>query len=398
MVGLPAMWFVSGSLFGMGSFLYMARSSTAKDVWMVSKILLCVKCCLYLFLANLHKLITIVSVKLKAATIFWQMQILPLFKNGGILPVATKLDGHTIRRTIVGQLHERFSGSAYLVKEREILKRQLQMPKKEGTSLGEIAIHHTSSSNSPQVRSIPSLLGSPALAICPAPPSVLTPAPLHLSLCCVHLNPHLLPLTFPWHFSLYLLHLVHPQNLSWNYPLQMILQPHQSRLQHPVPPILLLSLVNSLLICPLHLPIAPAPAPPALTNMHPMLTRKKAREQLSLVALKVTDSTEPKSVKSALLSPHWLAPMRDELFALKQNQTWELVPRKDDMNVVGSRWVFKTKLKSNGSIERFKARLVAQGYTQSLGVDFFETFSPIIKPPTIWLVLSLAVIHGWSLR
>ena len=55
--------------------------------------------------------------------------------------------------------------------------------------------------------------------------------------------------------------------------------------------------------------------------------------------------------------------MRDELFALKQNQTWELVPRKDDMNVVGSRWVFKTKLKSNSSIERFEARLVAQGYT-----------------------------------
>jgi hypothetical protein len=68
------------------------------------------------------------------------------------------------------------------------------------------------------------------------------------------------------------------------------------------------------------------------------------------------------------------------------------------MNVVGSRWVFKTKLKSDGSIDRFKARLVAQGYSQSFGIDFLETFSPVIKPQTIRLVLSLALIHGWSLR
>ena len=68
------------------------------------------------------------------------------------------------------------------------------------------------------------------------------------------------------------------------------------------------------------------------------------------------------------------------------------------MNVVGSRWVFKTKLKSDGLIERFKAQLVAQGYTQSIGIDFFKTFSPAIKPPTIRLVLSLAITHGWSIR
>ena len=64
------------------------------------------------------------------------------------------------------------------------------------------------------------------------------------------------------------------------------------------------------------------------------------------------------------------------------------------MNVVGSCWVFKAKLKSDSSVERFKARLVAQGYTQSLGIDFLETFSPAIKPPTIRLVLSLATTHG----
>jgi hypothetical protein len=108
---------------------------------------------------------------------------------------------------------------------------------------------------------------------------------------------------------------------------------------------------------------SPPTAPPLSTNVHPMLTRKKARDLHGLVALKDTDPTKPKSVKTALQSNHWFATMCDEISALKQNQTWELFPRQDNMNVVGSRWVFKTKLKSDGSIDRFKARFVAQGFS-----------------------------------
>ena len=269
--------------------------------------------------------------------------------------------------------------------------------------------HHISSSSSPRVQSTPSLLGSPAPATCPAPlvTSLPPPAPISpnisTSITAGLVTPQLVPCA--------------PESSSPSTDVSVALQsvspapgpsttpsmefsssddPQTSTVAAPAS-----SSTDSVPLsgelC-IDLPIAPAPAPPAPTNTHPMLTRKKAYEQLGLVALKVTESTEPKSVKSALQSPHWLAAMRDELSALKQNHTWELVPRKDDMNVVGSRWVFKTKLKSDGSIERFKARLVAQGYTQSLGVDFFETFSPVIKPPTIRLVLSLALIHGWSLR
>ena len=111
----------------------------------------------------------------------------------------------------------------------------------------------------------------------------------------------------------------------------------------------------------IELPIAPQlPAPiTSIINVHPMLTRKKAHDQHGMVALLDIDTIEPKTVKSAIQSPHWLAAMCYELTALKQNNTWELVPHQAKMNVVGSRWVFKTKLKSDGSVEHFKARLVA---------------------------------------
>ena len=68
------------------------------------------------------------------------------------------------------------------------------------------------------------------------------------------------------------------------------------------------------------------------------------------------------------------------------------------MNVVGSKWVFKAKLNANGTLDRLKARLVAKGYHQVDGIDYTETFSPVIKPGTIRLVLSLALVRRWEIR
>ena len=68
------------------------------------------------------------------------------------------------------------------------------------------------------------------------------------------------------------------------------------------------------------------------------------------------------------------------------------------MNVVGSKWVFKAKLTANDTLDRLKARLVAKRYHQVDSVDYTETFSPVIKPGTIRLVLSLALVHQWDIR
>ena len=65
-----------------------------------------------------------------------------------------------------------------------------------------------------------------------------------------------------------------------------------------------------------------------------------------------------------------------------KNETWELVPRRRGINLIDSKWVYKIKKKAGGSIERFKAKLVAKGFKQKHGVDFLDTYSPVVKPST----------------
>ena len=90
--------------------------------------------------------------------------------------------------------------------------------------------------------------------------------------------------------------------------------------------------------------------------------------------------------------------MSEEYDALVCNGTWELVPPNGITNIVGWRWVYRIKRLSDGSINRFKARLVAKGFHQHPGVDYHETFSPVVKPTIVRLVLSLVVSRGWSLK
>ncbi|GKE40985.1 copia protein, partial [Tanacetum coccineum] len=100
----------------------------------------------------------------------------------------------------------------------------------------------------------------------------------------------------------------------------------------------------------------------------------------------------------ALSDPNWKHAMNDEFNALIENKMWELIPRKPNMHTIRSMWIFRHKLKSDGSFERYKARLVGDGRLQQAGVDCSETFSPVVKPATIRVVLSLALSKSWSIH
>ena len=75
--------------------------------------------------------------------------------------------------------------------------------------------------------------------------------------------------------------------------------------------------------------------------------------------------------------------MEEEIHALNTNLTWSFVPWPKDVNFIGSKWIFRTKFKEDGIVDRYKARLIAQGFSQVEGLDLEETFSHVVKPTTI---------------
>ena len=89
-------------------------------------------------------------------------------------------------------------------------------------------------------------------------------------------------------------------------------------------------------------------------------------------------------------SEKWLQAMMEEVNSLIKNKTWTVVDRTNDMNVVGSKWVFKIKRGVEGKIARYKARLVAKGYTQVYGIDYRETFAPVLKYKSLRIILALS--------
>ncbi|GJR92956.1 ribonuclease H-like domain-containing protein [Tanacetum coccineum] len=128
--------------------------------------------------------------------------------------------------------------------------------------------------------------------------------------------------------------------------------------------------------------------------MHPLVTRAKAGIFKPLECMNchvTTTSPLPRSHVHALQDPNWKEAMLDEYNALITNRTWVLVPRPANVNVVRLMWLFKHKFHADGSLSRYKARLVANGRNQQQGINCDETFSPVVKPATIRTVLNLAV-------
>jgi hypothetical protein len=90
--------------------------------------------------------------------------------------------------------------------------------------------------------------------------------------------------------------------------------------------------------------------------------------------------------------------MIEEFTTLQANNTWDLVPRPSDGNIVIGKWVFRHKFHPDGSLDRYKARWVLRGFTQQPGIDFGETFILVVKPATIQTILSVALSHAWPIH
>ena len=92
---------------------------------------------------------------------------------------------------------------------------------------------------------------------------------------------------------------------------------------------------------------------------------------------------EPRNFEEARKCPKWITAMDNELGALRRAKTWEFQDLPKGKKTIGCRWVFKVKTKSDGSLERYKARLVANGYSQEYVIDYEETFAPIARMVTV---------------
>jgi hypothetical protein len=112
-------------------------------------------------------------------------------------------------------------------------------------------------------------------------------------------------------------------------------------------------------------------------------------------------NAEPESFEEATSSGNaeqWKQAMDEEIQSLKQNQTWTLVEPPKNQQVIDNRWVYKIKRNEDGSVQKYKARLVARGFRQVAGVDYNETFSPVTKFDSIRMILCVAASEKLILR
>ena len=111
-----------------------------------------------------------------------------------------------------------------------------------------------------------------------------------------------------------------------------------------------------------------------------------------------TTQLKPVSFNQAVQFPKWRATMDKEIEALAINNTWTLTQLLVGKSPIGCKSVYRIKYLLDGTIERYKAHLVAKGFTQKHGLDYSETFSPVAKSVSVKIVLSLFAVKGWFLH
>jgi hypothetical protein len=114
----------------------------------------------------------------------------------------------------------------------------------------------------------------------------------------------------------------------------------------------------------------------------------------------VKEAAAPTTFKGAVASPDrdkWISAMKEELESLRHHGTYKLTDLPSERRAVGSKWVFKIKRDSEGKPIYYKARLVAQGFTQRKGLDFQETFAPVARMTSQRMVIATAAAEGLEL-
>ena len=103
---------------------------------------------------------------------------------------------------------------------------------------------------------------------------------------------------------------------------------------------------------------------------------------------------EPSSFEEAVEDPTWVYAMVEEYYSIIRKNAWDIVPRPEGKSVVGSRWIYKVKQDADGSVEKYKARFFAWGFSQIEGIDYEETFAPVARYSSIQTILSLSAQMG----
>ena len=148
---------------------------------------------------------------------------------------------------------------------------------------------------------------------------------------------------------------------------------------------------------------SPAPAPPE-DLAQDILPRHSTRVRSILTHLLdyhyyTTFATlhESHTYREASTNPLWQITMKEELDTLSKNHTWDLVTLSPGKFVVGSKWIYKIKIRSDGSIEHYKAYLVTKGFKQEYGIDYEETFTPVAHISSVCALLAVAAASKWDI-
>jgi hypothetical protein len=118
-------------------------------------------------------------------------------------------------------------------------------------------------------------------------------------------------------------------------------------------------------------------------------------DQVSNFSLMACD---PVSFNEATKEDVWIKAVDEEIYSIERNNTWDIFDLPEGKKRIGVKWVYKTKLNAEGEVKKYKARLVAQGFSQQLSIDYNETFAPIARIDTVRMALALATHNKWIMH